>query len=327
MVDVATGKIIRTSTEDYKGDIEGLLGVMGTIANAFASVEAPKNIASGTGDLNITSSPSKAEIYIDGKKTPWVTPRLIEGISAGNHTIELRSGNLSVKRDVVVKKDGIESIDMRLTAASMQVKVVSDPEGGMVYVDNIMAGQAPLVVNTTPGSHAIKVSMAGFADHEETVNLKAGETGKSINAILKKLYQLSIIPGGPALKKNPKVVVFVDDRQVGKGAATLTLPEGLHTVLVRTNSKDIDDVVRQINLTSDQTLNIDLDFTAEYKDAKGEKKQQKLASAGESKPVNKKLWYIIGGVAVLGGGAAVLLTGGGGGKKSTIPDPPGLPVD
>ena len=327
IIDVATGKIIRSETEDYNGGIEGLLGVMTTIANAFAGVESPSKAASGTGDLNITSIPAKAEIYIDGKKTPWVTPRLVEGISAGNHTIELKSGSLSARRDVVVKKDGIESLDMRLTAASLQVKVLSDPEGGTVFVDNVTAGQTPLVVNVTPVPHQIKVTLAGFADHVETVVMKSSESGKSISAQMKKLYQLSIIPGGPALKKNPKVVVFVDDRQVGKGAATLSLPEGLHTVMVRTNSKDIEDVTRQINLTSDQTLTIDLDFTNEYKDAKGEKKQQKLASAGESKPMNKKLWYIIGGVAVLGGGAAVLLAGGGGGKKSTIPDPPGLPVD
>jgi TolB-like protein len=328
MIDVATGKIQRTSTEDYKGDIEGLLGVMGTIANAFAGVETKATAPSGTGDLNITSVPSKAEIYIDGKKTPWSTPRLIEGISAGNHTIELKSGNLSAKRDVVVKKEGIESVDLRLVAASLQVKVLSNPEGAAVYVDNVLSGQAPLVVNVTPGSHQIKISMTGFDDHIETLNLKSGESGATVNAQLKKLYKLSIVPGGPALKKNPKVVIFVDDRQVGKGAATLSLPEGVHTVAVRTNSKDIEDVIRQINLTSDQTLNVELDFTADYKDAKNEKKQQKLASAGESKPMNKKLWYIIGGVAVLGGGtAAVLLSGGGGGKKSTIPDPPGLPTD
>lgn len=326
IIDVATGKIIRSETADHKGDIEGLLGAMGTIANAFAGVEAVVAKATGTGDLNITSVPSKAEIIMDGKKTPWVTPRLVEGISVGNHTIELKSGNLSAKRDVVVKKDGIESVELRLTAASLQVKVVSDPEGGTVYVDNVMAGLTPLVLNVTPGSHQIKVTQAGYADFVETVLMKIGETGKSINAEMKKLYKLSIVPGGHALKKNPKIKVFVDDRQEGKGAATVTLAEGLHTVKVQTDSKDIEDIERQINLTSDQTINIELDFTAEYKDAKSEKKQQKLASAGEPTWMKKNMWYLIGGVAVVGGGAAVLMSGGGG-KKSTIPDPPGLPVD
>ncbi len=40
LIDVTTGKIIQTETQDYEGKIDGLLGAMTTIANTFAGVKS-----------------------------------------------------------------------------------------------------------------------------------------------------------------------------------------------------------------------------------------------------------------------------------------------
>lgn len=67
LVDVSTGKIIQTEAQDYKGEIDGLLSIMTTIANAFAGIKSSSLITNKTESGEILSDVTFIDSR-DGKK-------------------------------------------------------------------------------------------------------------------------------------------------------------------------------------------------------------------------------------------------------------------
>jgi TolB-like protein len=140
-----------------------------------------------------------------------------------------------------------------------------------------------------------------------------------------------------ALPKNSKVRdagVFIDGKPAGQNKVTLSIAEGRHSLLVKTDSPDYTEFRQEIDLRKDQAVTAKLEYSEGYtkrikaaeelaakEKADGEKELMKV----EPKGGNKKLWYIIGGAAVLSGGAVVLLSGGGGGTKDLKIYNPQLP--
>ena len=51
----------------------------------------------------------------------------------------------------------------------------STPDGAMVEVDGHSAGQTPLILELTPGEHALRVVHAGNGEWRQKVNLAGGE--------------------------------------------------------------------------------------------------------------------------------------------------------
>ncbi|MBL7959560.1 PEGA domain-containing protein [bacterium] len=148
-------------------------------------------------------------------------------------------------------------------------------------------------------------------------------------------FNLTVTTALPANSKGGDIGIFIDGHQAGQNKVTLSLAEGKHSLLVKTDSPDFNEFRQDINLTADQKIEAKLEFSESYKTrmagdaakaaaakelAAKEKADREKAKAqsGDSKGGSKKLWYIIGGAAVLGGGAAVLLGGGGGGGTKSL---------
>lgn len=157
-------------------------------------------------------------------------------------------------------------------------------------------------------------------------NSLAGAVGKP--SVVKK-YDLTINASAPKSAKT--VDILVDEQKAGQKSVKLQLSEGRHKITVTANSADYTTYSKEIELNSDQKIDVKLEYSESYlkrmadeaakaKAAKELAENEKAASAGTKKS-SKTLWYVVGGVAVLGGGAAVLLGGGGKGGVSKIPDP------
>jgi len=139
--------IVITQTNDYEGQIEGLLGIMRKVANSFAGIR--KDVAKKTetkeakvtkvGDIYIVSEPNGAVIYIDNKKTAWQTPHLIEGYPVGKHSIELKAGKLSAKSNVVIHEGKIENLTLLLIQPEVPVKIISNPLEAKIFVRVIIS--------------------------------------------------------------------------------------------------------------------------------------------------------------------------------------------
>lgn len=162
-------------------------------------------------------------------------------------------------------------------------------------------------------------------------NAIAGVAEMRVSAKKFNLTITSILP------KNSKVRdagIFIDGKLAGQNKAILSIAEGKHQLLVRTDSPDYTEFRQEIDLRKDQAITAKLEFSERFlksmaDDAAKIKAAQELAAKEktdlekglvpiEPKGGNKKLWYIVGGAVVLGGGAAVLLSGGGGGGAKDL---------
>ncbi len=292
MVDVSSGKIVQTKSEDYRGEVEGLLGVMRTIANSFAGRDDKAAAVTDVGDIYIISSPSKAAIYLDGKLTEWTTPKLLEGIPAGKHTIEVRSGELLAKKEIDLKKGAIENLDLKLAKLAIAVKVTSEPQEAEIYVNGELSGTTPTVINIPVGTHTVIFRKNGYQDYSESLTVKEGETAKSVKGTLKKIHKVTVTTEYPKEAKVRTVDVLVNDESAGSGTKVdLSLPEGKLIIKVRTNSADLTEFSQAVNLTGDLTVNAKLVFTDQYIAAQKDielKKKNELDQLALQKEMERK---------------------------------------
>ncbi|MDO9548378.1 MAG: PEGA domain-containing protein [Candidatus Marinimicrobia bacterium] len=83
LIDVETSQIIKSITRDFKGEIEGIIDLMGSIANELSTIGKPQ-ITSKMSNLyriDFSSVPSQAEVFLDNRfvgKTP-VSNKFEEG--------------------------------------------------------------------------------------------------------------------------------------------------------------------------------------------------------------------------------------------------------
>lgn len=146
-----------------------------------------------TGDLEVTSAPSGAAVYVDtnyqGATSPG-NPLDVVSLSAGTHTVVLKksgyndyttTANIRAGQTVQVAATLVPS-GQPVTTASVQI--TSDPSGADVSINNIYMGITPLTAqNVQPGLSTVKISMAGYNPYTSTVQVTAGQA-LQINAAL-----------------------------------------------------------------------------------------------------------------------------------------------
>ncbi len=264
MIDVGTGKILISKSEDYEGKMEGLLNIMKNVAAAFTGKDEGVSVSAGVGDVFVSSNPSGGQIFIDGKQTEWKTPKLIEGVPAGKHIIEVRSGNLIARREIDLKKGAIDNLDMKLGKPTVPVKFTSEPIGASVFIDNEKKGETQFFVELPIGSHSVKMTKEGFTEHIEDINLKEGETAKTIKGSLIKLVKLSIKAIPPADSKVNDIKIYVDEQLIGNSPVSAQVQQGKHVIKITTNLTTVAVYYQAMNIVNDETFDAILEYTSEY---------------------------------------------------------------
>ncbi len=187
LIDVETGKILSTKSQDFKGEIDGMLKIMQGIANQFAGIETQfvPPVVDKYGDVYIISTPTNADIMIDGKSTEWKTPRLIEGLKVGKHIVDLRLGLSSAQKEIEIVENGLQNYEIRLEAPGLPVKFFSDPSAANIFVDEEMRGTTPSILKIPIGAHAVRLSLDGHEDYRYSLNVQEGASN-NVTAVLSK---------------------------------------------------------------------------------------------------------------------------------------------
>lgn len=127
-IDVTTGKIMQTQTQDYVGKRDGLLGVMQTMANALAGVLEKRSV---TKKFNLTiniSAPKQAkavDILIDGQKAGQKSVKV--SLNEGRHSVLVTAN--SDDYTVFSKEIDLNSnqkIDAKLEYSESYLKRIAD---------------------------------------------------------------------------------------------------------------------------------------------------------------------------------------------------------
>ena len=132
------------------------------------SIEAPTPIY---GFLKITSSPSGAEVFIDGKEV-GVTPVVNSRLLVGEHEIELRKEGYRREIEVVdIVENEISTLSKELVdycGAKICANVAAE-----VYIDGVKQGVTPYTLNLVAGTYTLELKAEGYSSFLKKIRLDA----------------------------------------------------------------------------------------------------------------------------------------------------------
>jgi len=77
----------------------------------------------------------------------------------------------------IYKADGDITFDIQFIPYAGSLAITSTPTGAGIYVDDVYVGVTPATItDLSVGSHIIKLTLSGYQDHIETINVTADQT-------------------------------------------------------------------------------------------------------------------------------------------------------
>lgn len=188
-----------------------------------ASIETSPSVYK-TGSIYVASTPSGASAALDGGARFLSTPGTFTGIDPGTHIVKVtRQGFFPKSSTVKVTAGSTENVIVTLDPVSNPggLSISSEPRGASLYVDDRYMGKTNQVVgNLAPGTHAVRISEAGYVAWEKVMTVTGG-TVTQVTAILEPevspLYGDILVASSP-----PGAAVYIDGDYRG-----LTIPDDL----------------------------------------------------------------------------------------------------
>ncbi|WAI02109.1 PEGA domain-containing protein [Methanogenium organophilum] len=172
---------LRLTYSGYKDYRDTVQIVAGQTQSTYAALTA--EVTYGT--LSVSSTPSNANIYLDGSYR-GTAPRTIGGLSQGAHTLEVTMpGYQEWTNTINIHSNQVTYVTATLTAdpqsTTGSISVTSNPSYASVYIDGVYygttnPGNALLANNIAAGSHTVKVTLSGYDDSVSTVTVNSGQT-------------------------------------------------------------------------------------------------------------------------------------------------------
>ena len=177
------------------------------------------------GVLAISSSPSGAKVYLDGKYigvTPLTTPKLGEGTYRVTLKLE---GYKDWSGEVAVPAQGEVAAELLPWG---RLVVWSTPPGAQVYLDGRLEGETTAggLVLYLEGEHLLRVVRCGFRSWSEVVTLESGEA-QEVRAELQPIREISVETDPPG------ATILMDGRVVGETPARLELDPALGELVLQ----------------------------------------------------------------------------------------------
>ena len=172
-------------------------------------VSVSGNLDSNQGTLRVTSSPSRARVFIDGTEV-GETPYKIER-EEGKYILRVeRAGCNPEERNVRIFKRRTANIHIKLGQKTGGVTVTSSPAGAEVFIDGVKRGVTPCTVEALEvGEYTLRLTRAGYDPAGGKLSVVPGTTDK-------KHFALSSSTGSVIFNVKPVgVEVFLDGRSLG----------------------------------------------------------------------------------------------------------------
>ncbi len=222
-IEVRSGQITHSLWRDYRGEIDGLLGIMPDIARELVApmvvTTAPPE-APSPASIAIATQPPGALVTLDGQVAGF-TPLDSVAIEPDQlHTMSLSlEGYQPVDTTLFAEAGQPYELDISLERLASRLTITSTPPGVQVTLDGQDAGATPLEsVELEPGqSHTISLRQDRYQPVDTTLFTEAGQSyDLSIPLVrLASLLTITSIPSG--------AMVFLDNRQLR--ATPLDIPE------------------------------------------------------------------------------------------------------
>lgn len=138
------------------------------------------------GTANLSSVPTKSQVFIDGKQV-GITPLSTERLSIGSHQVKFSKEKYQDKTiTIIIERRQEKDINVRLSAQKGSLSISSDPSGVDVYLNGELKGNTPLFLYGLPiGEYSIKLVKSGFDEYNGKTIIRENEVswlfGKLIN--------------------------------------------------------------------------------------------------------------------------------------------------
>jgi len=141
-----------------------------------------------TGDLDVTSSPSGASVYVNGAykgETSSSGPLYVTGLSPGTYTVVLKkSGYQDYTTTAKIVAGTTAQVSAALQAASTppstaSAEIISQPSGANVYVNNAYKGVTPLSLENMPidatKTYTVELRLEGYKSYTTSGSISPGQ--------------------------------------------------------------------------------------------------------------------------------------------------------
>ncbi|MDN7025535.1 PEGA domain-containing protein [Methanoculleus sp. FWC-SCC1] len=232
-------------------------------AGKTVQVNAILTAAPDVGTLSVTSSPSGADIYLDG--TYWGhTPMTLGNVVQGGHEIRLLCAGYQAWTQTTSITGGqttqVTAVLVPMVAGTTgDIAVSSSPAGAAIYLDGAFRGTTaagnPIDITGVPaGTHTITLKLAGYADYVTGVQVGAGQTA-TVSATLTPM-QGSGSTGSVSITSSPSGAdIYLDNQYLGITPLTHSgVAPGSHEV--RLALVGYQDWSNQVQVTAGQTTQV-----------------------------------------------------------------------
>jgi len=233
-IDVQSGQIIHSLWRDYRGEIDGLLGIMPEIAEELVSAtmiaETPPPEAPAPASVTITTQPPGATIVLDGQDA-GTTP--LDSLEIEANTVYSLSLSLSgyhqVDTTLLTEAGRLYELDIPLERLLSQLTITSNPPGAMVFLDNRRLKATPLnLPDVIPDmQHRVLLRLDGYQQADTSFLARAGEHHR-MNITMQPVRVVSTIQ--PELDQKPDEAPQPSLRPQKKGRKAFWFALGLAAI-------------------------------------------------------------------------------------------------
>ena len=175
------------------------------------------------GFLEISSSPIRADIYIDGRHYGQ-TPKVISDLIIGKHELKLTKQGCATSIISINITEG-ETLKINETLQTgKEITITTGQNGDKIYVDDNYMGESPLTVNLNYGNHEVK-AMRGDRNTTKNIDVKVNGGDTEVMLTFGRLVTIN--------SSNKGDDVYVDGKKVGETPMDIDLSLGSHEVEVR----------------------------------------------------------------------------------------------
>ena len=209
-----------------------------TFGPYYTEEEQDFTIKNPYGKISVSTTPSNAEIYLDGEYL-GTSPMTIPNVEQGKHTVLLKKdGYNEVSTSVSVTVDSESFLSKTLTQKTGSVSISTIPSNAEIYLDGEYLGTSPMTIpNVEQGKYTVLLKKDGYNEVITSVSV----TADSENFLSKTLTQKT---GSVSISTNPTgSQVTIDGRDVGVSPLAVDdLTLGSHIIaLSRNDYRDVSD--------------------------------------------------------------------------------------
>jgi serine/threonine-protein kinase len=198
---------LRLELDGYRPEEREIEIVAGEVVN-FSGLElAPQ---AQMVSFDVLSEPPGAMVFLRDEVLGQ-TPLIKAEAEAGTHILRVRHEGYKEWSDAIELKEGEPNVfKIELEKAGARLRVVSDPPGATVYLNQARQGETPWEAeDLADGEYRISLKKWGYETHTQVVRLEPGDD-QEISATLRKLPTGSI-----KVTANPPAKVYLDGSRRG----------------------------------------------------------------------------------------------------------------